>query len=242
MQIKIPVTNNQGYTKFYVGDFARTRTVTHKGDGDINYKDVAMFAQHYGGVRGSDLIYRSKYDIYPTENYFDFYRMPVGDGVIDFYDMVLFTIAYNYEANGIIQSPYMLSGNGKEINVELLRGSQSADKLVYRISVNGGYNDLMALSIKLNYDVKYLKYNNVKYLGNSDNDILSGVIDNNGKMSIDASILKNKNSLTANSGNIYEVTFDVIKSGNIMQRVFITSAEAFDNKVQSFKTTFVNFK
>lgn len=240
MQVKIPVTNNQGHTKFYVGDFARTRTITYKGDGDINYKDVAMFAQHYGGVKGSDLIYRSKYDIYPTENYFDFYRMPVGDGVIDFYDMVLFTIAYNYEATGVIQGPYMFSGNGKKINVELLRETQSVDKLVYKISVDGDYNDLMALSVKLDYDVSYLKYNNVKYLGNSDNDVLSGVIDNNGKMSIDASVLKNKRSLTANPGNIYEVTFDVIKSGNITQRVFITSAEAFDNSLRLFKTTFEN--
>lgn len=242
IQFKIPVTNNQGFVKFYVGDFAKTRTIINKGDGDINYKDVAVFGQHYGGIRDAGAVYRAKYDIYPTENYFDFYKMPLGDGVIDFYDMVLFTIGYNYEANGIIQSPYMPSNNGKEIKLRLTQINNSADKIIYRISVEGNYNDLMAISIKIDYDVNYLKFNSTKYLGKQNDELLSGVINNNGKVSVDASFLKNTNSSSSLSGNIFDVTFDVIKSGMNSQRAYITSAEAFDNKVQSFTTTFVNIK
>lgn len=242
IQITIPVTNNQGFVKFYAGDFAKTRTIIYKGDGDINYKDVAMFGQHYGGVRDAGLVYRAKYDIYPTENFFDFYKLPIGDGVIDFYDMVMFTIGYNYEANGIIQSPFVPSNNGKEIKVRLSKENNAADKIIYRISVDEYYNDLMAISIKIDYDVNYLKFNGTKYLGKQNDELLSGVINNNGKVSVDASILKNTNSSSPLSGDIFDVAFDVIKPGNNSQRVYITSAEAFDNKVQSFKTTFVNIK
>jgi hypothetical protein len=240
VQLSIPVTNFNGAVKFYVGDFARSRTIMYRGDGDINYKDVAVFGQKYGGALGINQNYRVKYDIYPTEGGFDQNKMPVGDGVIDFYDLVLFIVGgYDLEANGTIQSPFTLTGNGKNATVKLIQVSNAGGKAVYKILTDAGTGDISALSIKLVYDVKYVRYAGYKYTGSVNGGMMTGAIDNNGVVSIDGVLLSRAYD-GAFSGEVFEVYFDV--TGNAGKNVFITSGEIFDGSFKLYNSVPDNSK
>jgi hypothetical protein len=240
VQFSISVTNYNGKVKFYIGDFARTRMVINRGDGDINYKDVAVFGQKYGGTQGLNQYYRVKYDIYPTESGFDYNKMPVGDGVIDFYDMVLFRVGgYDNEANGTIQGPFTIKGNGKDAKVRITQVSNSGGKTVYRIYTDAGAGEISALSVKLAYDYQHLKYGGFKYTGAANGEMLTGAIDNKGTVSIDA-VLLGSTSAGSFTGNVFEVSFEV--TGNQGSDVFVASAEMFDGSFRLYNSIPENSK
>ena len=101
VSINVPTNIFNGAIKFYLGDFAHSRTEINRGDGDVNFKDASVFFQHYGSSEG-DGIYERKFDISGGSSNFDYYTLPSTDGSINFYDLIMFVMGYEKEGSGLL--------------------------------------------------------------------------------------------------------------------------------------------
>lgn len=240
MQLNIPASAFAGTVKFYLGDFATARTVQWIGDGNVNYQDAAVFGQHYGAMTGSAL-YCKKYDIYPTQNSLDYYSMPEGDGVIDFYDMILFAIGYNYEANGNLLIKAGKENKMKKIDFILKDITVSeGNKIVIPIYAEGDVSDLRGYSLKILFndiDFESIEFQNRN--GISNENIFSHIQSDDKSLTLDVAVLGASNSINT-SGKLGEI---IIKcKGKIKKtEIAIISAIAMDSSLGAFLTNIRNY-
>ena len=158
-QIQIPLIISNGAVKFYLGDFAKSQPVISKGDGNVNFKDAAVFFQHYNSFEG-DGIYRTKFDIASPGN-LDYYSMPVPDGQIDFWDLVMFATGYAKQGSGqlLIKGGDMnfINQNNK-INFSLGNISKEGSNIKIPLIISGDINALHGVSIGVEYDPVHYEF------------------------------------------------------------------------------------
>lgn len=236
VQFNIPVSVYSGTVKFYLGDFATARTVQWTGDGNVNYQDVCVFGQHYGSLKGSSPLYKTKFDLYPTKNFIDYYSMPEGDGSIDFYDLILFAIGYNYEASGNLLFKTSKDTTMKKIYFSLKDiAIKESNKIIVPLYVDGEVKDLRGYSLKLllndvNFDtIEFQNRCNV----NSDN-IFTHIQRDGQTLTLDVAVLGASNSIN-NSGELGEIIFKFERNKNKPEFALI-SAVAMDSFVGPFLT------
>jgi len=241
IQLSIPATAFAGAVKFYLGDFATSRTEQWTGDGNVNYQDAAVFGQHYGAMTGSAL-YCKKYDIYPTQNSLDYYSMPEGDGVIDFYDMILFAIGYNYEANGNLLIKAGKGNQMKKIDFILKDITVSGgNKIAIPVYAEGDVRDLKGYSLKILFndiDFESIEFENRN--GISNENIFSHIQSDDKSLTLDVAVLGASYSINT-SGKLGEILIKC--KGKINKCEFaIISAIAMDSSLGSFLTNIRNNK
>ena len=154
-QLQIPVTVYNGAVKFYLGDFARSQSVIYLGDGKVNFKDASVFFQHYGSFEG-DGIYRTKFDIASPGN-LDYTSMPVPDGQIDFWDLVMFATGYSKQGSGQLQlkdNYEQVLNKNNHINYYLGNIIKEGENIKIPVYISGDINSLHGISVGVEYNPK----------------------------------------------------------------------------------------
>jgi hypothetical protein len=243
-QLQIPLTVNNAEVKFYLGDFARKRTVIDIGDGDVNFKDASVFFQHYNSFAG-DGIFRTKLDIASSGN-LNYFSMPVPDGQIDFWDMVMFVSGYTKEGSGQLDS-ITISGKNRVLNKNTIFYSfgniiKEGTNIKVPLKISGDLNILHGLSIGAIFNTKYYEFTGISNEGFFDSrNSFSAHRLQGSTVFFDAVTLKNTGY--SNSGEIIAgyMTFkekSIPPNENI--GISLISCDAVDYNNSSIKTELIN--
>jgi hypothetical protein len=143
-----------------LGDFARNRTVLNIGDGSINFNDAAAFFQHYGTSSG-DGIYRSKFDI-SSDISQDYNTLPVPDGDIDFWDLIVFATGYAKTGSGQQfkgnENKNQIMIKNSKINYSFGNFTKTGENIEIPIKISGDVRDLYGLSIEATFNSNNLDF------------------------------------------------------------------------------------
>ena len=243
-QQQIPLTVTNGAVKFYLGDFARRRTVIDLGDGDVNFKDASVFFQHYASAVG-DGIYRTKFDIASLGN-LNYYLLPVPDGLINFWDMVMFVTGYELEGSGqllIKTGKEEIAGvNNPNIKCSLGNIVREGSNIRIPVKITGDLNVLKGASISVTYNSKYYEflevsegeiYKNTNYMSAHREQGSTVYLD---AVSVSRTVRTNTGEITA--GYIVLKEKESMRSGNT--EISITSFDAVDYNNGYIKTELIN--
>ncbi|GMU87449.1 MAG: hypothetical protein AMXMBFR48_26900 [Ignavibacteriales bacterium] len=97
-QISITTEPSAANVKFYLGDFAASGDET-TGDGLININDLSLFAGAYWSNHAQvSTLYKSKFDVGPTNASGNYFALPAADGNINFEDLIIFSVGYGKSA------------------------------------------------------------------------------------------------------------------------------------------------
>ncbi|QOJ27553.1 MAG: T9SS type A sorting domain-containing protein [Ignavibacteriales bacterium] len=97
-QVSIATDPGDADIKFYLGDFASSGSET-TGDGLININDLSLFATAYWSNHAQvSTLYKSKFDVGPTNASGNYFALPTADGNINFEDLIIFSVGYGKSA------------------------------------------------------------------------------------------------------------------------------------------------
>ncbi|MCK6614241.1 MAG: T9SS type A sorting domain-containing protein [Ignavibacteriaceae bacterium] len=97
-QVSLVTEDHGAEVKFYLGDFASSGDQT-TGDGLINVNDLSLFAGSYWSNHAQvSTLYKSKYDVGPTNASGNYFALPTADGNINFEDLIIFSVGYGKSA------------------------------------------------------------------------------------------------------------------------------------------------
>ncbi|MCK6613539.1 MAG: T9SS type A sorting domain-containing protein [Ignavibacteriaceae bacterium] len=97
-QVALSATEHEADIKFYLGDFASSGDET-TGDGLININDLSLFASAYWSNHSQvSTLYKSKFDVGPTNASGNYFALPTADGNINFEDLIIFSVGYGKSA------------------------------------------------------------------------------------------------------------------------------------------------
>ncbi len=236
IQILVPNVKYNGAIKFYLGDFAFTRTEINRGDGDVNFKDASVFFQHYGSSEG-DGIYRRKFDISAGCCNFDYYTLPTTDGSINFYDLIMFVMGYEKEGSGLLmRMNSKLPQNLEGFKIDMSSYYQSGDEIVVPLKFVKGSSFIKSISIGIIFDNKILSYTG--FTNNLKNEHSFVIPRSQGTMIyIDIASLGAGNSINSDGVTFSKILFKKISSGDISKIMRITSCDILtvNNELYSIK-------
>jgi len=231
-QIQIPLTNHNGAVKFYLGDFARSRIILNQGDGDVNFKDASVFFQHYGSTVG-DGIYRAKYDIASPGN-LNYNEMPVPDGVIDFWDLVMFAIGYSKEGSGLLNNSYQkneinIMKNNNKVYCSLGTIIRDGNKVRVPVLISGDIKEIHAINVGVAFDKDFFEFTEIQKgeLINSENVISAHKLQGN-IVYLNSATLRNPGFSNSNEINAGYIDFTEKKRNNGDLKISLVSFEALD--------------
>ncbi|QOJ27552.1 MAG: T9SS type A sorting domain-containing protein [Ignavibacteriales bacterium] len=97
-QVEVETEDFAADVKFYLGDFA-SASVETTGDGLININDLSLFASAYWSNHAQvSTLYKSKFDVGPTNASGNYFALPTADGNINFEDLIIFSVGYGKSA------------------------------------------------------------------------------------------------------------------------------------------------
>ena len=231
-QIQIPLTNHNGAVKFYLGDFARSRIILNQGDGDVNFKDASVFFQHYGSTVG-DGIYRAKYDIASPGN-LNYNEMPVPDGVIDFWDLVMFAIGYSKEGSGLLNNSYQkneinIMKNNNKVYCSLGTIIRDGNKVRVPVLISGDIKEIHAINVGVAFDKEFFDFSEVQKgeLINNENVISAHKLQGN-IVYLNSATSRNPGFSNNNEINAGYIDFIEKKRNNGELKISLVSFEALD--------------
>ena len=231
-QIQIPLTNHNGAVKFYLGDFARSRIILNQGDGDVNFKDASVFFQHYGSTVG-DGIYRAKYDIASPGN-LNYNEMPVPDGVIDFWDLVMFAIGYSKEGSGLLNNSYQkneinIMKNNNKVYCSLGTIIRDGNKVRVPVLISGDIKEIHAINVGVAFDKDFFEFTEIQKgeLINSENVISAHKLQGN-IVYLNSATSRNPGFSNNNEINAGYIDFIEKKRNNGELKISLVSFEALD--------------
>jgi hypothetical protein len=244
-QLQIPLTIHNGAVKFYLGDFARSRTVINLGDGDVNFKDASVFFQHYGSYEG-DGIFRTKFDIASAGN-LNYFILPVPDGQIDFWDLVMYVTGYTKEGSGLLENK-ITNGENQVINknnkINCFLGSfiKEGNNVKIPVKISGDLKELNGLSIGVTFNSEYFDFADVSdgEFFKSQNTISAHRLQGS-TVFLDAVTIRNIGY--SNSGEIiagYLLLKEKVVSSNSNIEISLTSCDAIDYYNSLIKTELIN--
>lgn len=244
-QLQIPLIIYNGAVKFYLGDFARSRSVINLGDGDVNFKDASVFFQHYGSTVG-DGIYRAKYDIASPGN-LNYNEMPVPDGHIDFQDMAVFITGYTKEGSGQLENSIKNGENqamdkNNKIYCSLGNIIKEGGNIKVPIKISGYLNVLHGLSIGATFNSKYYEFLEISKgeIFKSQNTISAHRLQGS-TVFLDAVTIRNTGYSNSNeiiAGYLILKEKDIPVNGNT--EISLISFDAIDDYNSSIKTELTN--
>lgn len=244
-QIQIPLTIYNGAVKFYLGDFAKNRTVINLGDGDVNFKDASVFFQHYNSFEG-DGIFKTKFDIASAGN-LNYFAMPVPDGQIDFWDLVMFATGYSKEGSGQLENKIKNNENqvmNKNNKIYCFPGNfiKEGSNIKVPVMISGNLNNIHGLSIGASFNSNNFEFVEVTTgeFFKSQNTISAHRLQGS-TIFLDAVTVRNinfSNSDAINAGYL------ILKGKNANSdnkiEISITSFDAIDYNNNSIKTELIN--
>jgi len=236
VSINVPTNIFNGAIKFYLGDFAHSRTEINRGDGDVNFKDASVFFQHYGSSEG-DGIYERKFDISGGCCNFDYYTLPSTDGSINFYDLIMFVMGYEREGSGLLMRmnsklPQSLEG----FKVDISSYNQNGNVIEVPLKFLKGSSFIKSISIGIIFDNKIISYTGFTNNLRNENSIV--IPRSQGTMIyIDIASLGAGNSINSDGVIFSKILFKRISSGDISKILRITSCDILttNNELYSIK-------
>jgi hypothetical protein len=188
-QIEIPAESFPGEIKFYLGDFGRSDNndiSTDRGDGVIDFNDLMLFASAYWSKRGEDDVYRTKFDIGPTNDGRGYFAMPLPNGAIDFEDLVVFAIGYYKSIEG------QLAKNTIEpIRIIVHEAQEKENSVILPLGFEGNITDLRAISLEFNIADSELAFVQATPAGELDGEMgFLAAREVNGIIQLDAAIIR----------------------------------------------------
>jgi len=146
--------------KFYLGDFV-SATSNDSGDGQIDIEDLVPFATSYwSNYAQQSTLYKSKFDVGPTNSSGNYFALPTPDGNVNFEDLVIFAVGYNKYHNGDLPK--------ENINVTVSLGKAfSGSTFRVPIVLGGNFADLRAFSFTFSSSLKLV---GIEKAGNFDSD------------------------------------------------------------------------
>jgi hypothetical protein len=148
---------HEARVRAYLGDVSSSGD-GNTGDGAINSTDLVPWSLAYWsgtpGFSGGMTSYRVKYDVGPTANGY-IYTLPTVDGMIEFEDLVIFSISYGLsQSGGLLRLPAtpegtiqaslgMPSVSGSETRIPVMLAGEVADVRALKIEVNGQFGEFL---------------------------------------------------------------------------------------------------
>ena len=236
VSVNVPTNIFNGAIKFYLGDFAHSRTEIDRGDGDVNFKDASVFFQHYGSSEG-DGIYERKFDISAGCCNFDYYTLPSTDGSVNFYDLIMFVMGYEKEGSGLLMKiNSKLPENLKDFKIDVSSYNQSGESIEVPLKFVKGSSFIKSISIGIIFDNKIISYTGFTNNLRNENSIV--IPRSQGTMIyIDIASLGAGNSINSDGVIFSKILFKRISSGDISKILRITSCDILttNNELYSIK-------
>jgi len=239
VSVNVPTNIFNGAIKFYLGDFAHSRTEIDRGDGDVNFKDASVFFQHYGSSEG-DGIYERKFDISAGCCNFDYYTLPSTDGSVNFYDLIMFVMGYEKEGSGLLMKiNSKLPENLKDFKIDVSSYNQSGESIEVPLKFVKGSSFIKSISIGIIFDNKIISYTG--FNNNLKNENSFVIPRSQGTMIyIDIASLGAGNSINSDGVIFSKILFKRISSGDISKILRITSCDilTINNELYSIKNNY----
>ncbi|HZW38435.1 MAG TPA: T9SS type A sorting domain-containing protein [Ignavibacteriaceae bacterium] len=222
-QTSVFATTTPGAVKMYLGDFVKDADtdVNTIGDGLVNQADLFAFAPAYWSVTAQPL-FKTKFDVGPTNASGNYFAMPTPDGKIEFEDLAIFAIGYGKSANNQLpkkaEQNLLFAADAPVVNGQEIR---------VPITVSGNVVDLRALSMIFASNMQLVR---VEKAGQLDNEMtFAAAKQENGIITFDAAVIGEQQSVNANG----VIAYLVLRGQGSVSIANVIARDSYNNAIVS---------